>query len=506
MRIAVGGIAQESQSFSPVPGSWDHFSDAELFRGQEMLTHYGKTRTEIGAIVDVVAQRAAHAAGAPDRSEPVTLVPLIYAKASASAGHVEQAVFEGLRDELLTRLNQAGPVDGILLVLHGSMVADGYDDATGEILRAVRAQVGPTIPVVGTLDLHANVTVQMTAHATALVGYHTAPHVDMYETAQRGMAILLATVAGTVQPATALEQLPMLLPGETARTDAGPLAQVMELAYARLEEADILDISVFSVQPWLDVLEVGSSVVVVADGDAARAAAVARELAAAFWPRRHEFGVDLTPTAQAVTHALAAQHKPVILADSADAPSSGAPGDSTVLLQVLLDAPPHKPCYLNIADAAAAQQMAAAGVGNDVTVTLGNAAGSDFYPAVTVTGRVRMLADGAFVQKGPGFQGDVLHRGLCGVLQIGQITLVVMSRACRQWDPELYRSLGLEPADAQLVQVKSPAAFRAAYGPFAAEILIIDAPGVCSPNLAALPFKRVRRPLFPLDPDATWPG
>ena len=412
-------------------------------------------------------------------------------------------VFETIRDDLVARLRAAGPVDGVFLVLHGAMVVDGLDDGTGEILRAVRAVVGPEVPVVGTVDLHANVTDRMASTATALVGYHTAPHIDQAETGLRGLALLRDTIAGKVQPVCALRRLPMLLPGETARTTDGPYAEVMESAQRLARRPDVLDASVFSVQPWLDVQDVGCSVVVIADGDRDLAGREADRLADAFWERRHGFDVTLTPTSAAIHAALSSEHRPFVLADSADAPSSGAPGDSTVVLRELVDAGPERDCYHNVVDARAVEAMIAAGVGQIVTLSVGAKQAPALYAPVELTGRVRLISDGDFAEKGPG-RGGLLHRGRTGVLQVGHIHLVVMERAVRQWDPELYRSLGLEPLDAQIVVVKSPAGFRAAYEPIAAEIVLLDATGVCSPRLRSLPFKHVRRPLYPLDEFDAW--
>jgi microcystin degradation protein MlrC len=452
-----------------------------------MLQQAAGTKTELGGVLGTAQLHA------------VELVPLMAARASASAGPMLREVFEAIRGELLARLSAGLPVDGVLLVMHGAMVAEGYDDATGEVLRAVRAAIGPQLPLVVTLDLHANVTAQMVRHATALVGYHTAPHVDMYETGQRGMQLLLDAIAGQSRPVTALRRLPMILPGETGRTTQGPYAEVMQQAIELQGQPGVLDVSVFSVQPWLDVADVGCSVVVIADADRQLAEQEADRLAAEFWARRRAFEVTLTPTAAAVERALTSPHHPFILADSGDAPSSGAPGDSTVVLAELLKAQPARDCYLNIVDPPAVAEMIRAGVGQEVTLSVGARFTTTFYHPIQVSGRVKLISDGDFVQKGPGLQGVTFGRGRTGVLSIGHIQLVVMERPVIQWDPELYRSLGLEPRDAQLVVVKSPAAFRAAYEPLAAEILIVDAPGVCSPNLRSLPFKRVRRPLYPLD-------
>jgi len=336
------------------------------------------------------------------------------------------------------------------------------------------------------------------------VGYHTAPHVDLYQTGQRAMRLLLDSAAGRVRPCMAWRRLPMILPAENGCTTHGPLAEVMAQAEAVGRQPGILDVSVFSVQPWLDVPEVGCSVVVISDGEVRPAERATEHLADEFWRRRAALEVSLVPTAQAVRRALASERHPYVLADSADAPSSGAPGDSTVVLRELLRAAPQRDCLLNIVDPPAVAAMIQAGVGQHVTLRLGAGFSQSFYQPVEVTGYVQLISDGDFVHKGPGFQGVVSHRGRTGVLRIGHIYLVVMERPVIQWDPQLYRSLGLEPADAQIVVVKSPAAFRAAYEPLAAEIMILDAPGVCSPNLRALPYQRVKRPLYPLDEIEDW--
>jgi microcystin degradation protein MlrC len=491
MRIALGCFIQESHSFSPVAGSWLHFGSGQLARGSEMIRQFSDTRTELGGALAVASQTGAE------------IVPLLSAVASASSGPVRHAVFAALRDELLARLVAAGPIDGLCMVLHGAMVAEGYEDATGHVLAALRAMLGPATPLVATLDLHANTTAQMVAQSTALVGYHTAPHVDQYETGQRAMSLLTAILAGRARPAVALRRLPMILPAENGRTTEGPFSEVMGQVKALTGEPGILDASAFSVQPWLDVWDVGCSVLVVADGDRGLAERAADRLADAFWQRRQDFAVELTPTRDAIRRALASPHGPFVLADAADAPSSGAPGDSTVILQALLECRPEKDCLLNIVDAAAVARMMAAGPGREVILQVGGRI-AGIYEPVQVSGRVRLIADGDFVNKGPGNRGVVVHRGLTGVLQIGHVYLVVMERPVIQWDPELYRSVGLEPRDAQIVVVKSPAAFRAAYAPLAAEILLLDAPGICSPDLRSFPFVHVRRPLYPLDDVPDW--
>ena len=475
-----------------MPGSWEHFGPQEILRGSEIISKRMGTRTELGGAIQVA------------QSNGLEIVPTLSAMSTASAGPILQTVFEALLAELVTRIKEAGSLDGVFLALHGGMLAEHIQDASGAILAAVRTAIGTEIPLVCSLDLHANVTLQMVDSATAIVGYHTFPHIDLYETGYRGMELLTKTLTGQVRPTVALRKIPMILPGENGRTTQGPYAEVMAMVEELQKKPYILDASAFSVQPWLDVFEIGCSVIVVTNNDITLAQAEVNRLAEAFWERRAQFDVQLTPTHEGVLYALNSPSHPVILSDTADSPSSGAPGDSTVVLKEFLEAGADRPCFLNIVDPPAVAQAIGAGVGSSVTFPVGARYAPKFYQPITISGIVKIISDGEFFHKGLGFQGVPFQRGRTVVLQSGWISLVICERPAFQWDPEFYRSLGLEPRDAQAVVVKSPAAFRANYEPFAAEVLILDAPGVCSPNLRSYPFRNVRRPLYPLDDFQDW--
>jgi microcystin degradation protein MlrC len=496
MRIAVGSFIQESHSFSPVKGNMDNFLAGAYERGQDMLDKAAGTRTEVAGIMGVAAGHG------------VTLVPLLRAVNAAASGPIERETYEEIRDELLSRLRYEwieAPADGVILAMHGAMAADGYDDATGDVLRRVREIIGPDVPLVSTLDLHANITRQMCDSADAVVGYLTFPHIDLYETGERGMKLLLEAVAKKTQPVTVMRKLPMIVPAENAQTTRGVIHDLMQAAKSHLAQPGILDVSFFPMQPWLDMPDAGCAVVVVTDEpNRADAEAIAQQLADAWWQRKDEHRIELAPTNSVIAQALASAHGPWVLADSADAPSSGAPGDSPITIAALLRARPDKPCFTNIVDPTAVAKMVEAGVGSEVTVALGACSGAMLYQPIQVTGKVRLIADGDFTHKGMGLRGMVMHRGRTAVLQSGQVFIVVMETACLQWDRELYRSLGLDPAEAQIVIVKSPAGFRADYEPIAAEVRVLDAAGVCTPNLLSLPYKRITRPMHPWDVFGDW--
>jgi microcystin degradation protein MlrC len=256
----------------------------------------------------------------------------------------------------------------------------------------------------------------------------------------------------------------------------------------------------------MDTEDVAASVVAITSGDVDAAGRYARWLGAAFWSKRGEFVTELVSPDEAVRRALARTSGTVVLCDSADATTSGSTGDSTAILTALLRAAPlSATAYVNVVDPQAVQQAIRAGIGATVTVKVGGLLAPRSFTPVTLTGHVKTISDGTFTFKGPGMRGVPHHMGRTVVLVCDEIHLVVMERGVSQWDPQLYRSVGLDPADARMVQVKSPMAFRAAYEGLYDEVIVVAAPGAASPNLVSLPWKRLPRPIYPLDPEASWP-
>ncbi len=497
MRIAIGSYIQESHNFAPTVGRWQDFEEGQLFYGQAVIDTLRGTATEVNGAVDVAEAHSTH--------DKIVLVPLLRATQRSSTGPIVREVHEAIRDDMVARLSEAhaqAPLDGVFLSMHGAMSADGYDDATGDVLRAAREVVGSHVPIVVTLDLHANITHRMAAASDALVGYLTFPHIDLYETGQRGMLLLLHAISKKAKPVNVVAKLPMIVPAENAQTTNGVIHELMQsaLGVVRAPTRGILDVSFFPMQPWMDVPEAGCAIVVVAEpAHVLDAELLANTLAESWWLRRDEHAVELAETDAIIVEALASERQPWVFADSADAPSSGAPGDSSVTIAALLRAHPKKDCYTNIVDPAAVTKMVEAGVGSEVTVMLGASSGTTLYAPIEVTGKVRLISDGDFVHRARGLQGQLMRRGRTGVLQCGHVFIVVMELAVLQWDRELYKSVGLDPADAHIVIVKSPAGFRADYEPIAAEVRVLDAPGVCTPDLLSLPFRRIPRPMHPFD-------
>ena len=322
MRFFVAMVSHETNTFSPIRTDRALFEAHDLRYGGELLEAFRGTGTCLGGMIDT-----AGAAG-------IALVPSLAASASP-AGRVAKEFYAEARARLLADLRAAGPLDGVLLDLHGAMVVEGVDDGEGDLLAAVRETVG-AVPIAVTLDFHANVTRAMVQHATLLHGYKTYPHVDMDARGREATARLADIVAGRIRPTVAWRQPPLLPPIAGQLTTRGPMRRLYDVADAMERRPGVLSISIFAGFPLADIPDAGLSVYVATDGDQALADRLADELSAAAWALRHEFLHTALSPREAIARALALDGRPVVLADIADNTGGGAGGDTTELLREIL--------------------------------------------------------------------------------------------------------------------------------------------------------------------------
>jgi microcystin degradation protein MlrC len=498
MRIVTGGIAQETNTFQWQPTTLEDFQRAgfgTIVRGAELLA-LGGTGTVYGGVVPEAARLG------------VELIPTTYG-AVMPGGRVEQAAFDVLRAEILGGIRAALPVDGVLLVLHGAMALSDHDDAEVLLLADVRALVGPEVPIVAPLDLHTNLSAEMVALADALVGYKEYPHTDMPETGAQALRILVAAIRGEARPAMAHAHLPLIVPNQAMVTTwQSPLKDAIDRARLMEREPGILAATVLGGFPFADVTCGGISTIVVADGDPTLARRAADELAAICWERRAAFTIRPTPVAEAIAEALAGPPGSVyVLADVADSGASGTAGDGTAVLQGLLDAGARSAAVAQIMDAEAVAACVAAGVGGEVTLRVGGKHDGRHGPPVEVTGVVRSIHEGSFPLAGPMGAGTTSSRGRTVVLEIGGpggIELQLTELRGHPHDLNHFRAFGIEPTERRILVLKSAAHFRAAFEPIATMVIEVDAPGISSPKLTTFDYRRLPRPVYPLDPEASW--
>lgn len=489
MKIAIGSLMQETNTFAPVKTTLETFRAYYLLYGDELFTGYNDARVEVPGFINVM------------REANVEIAPLIAGFAAAS-GVLTRPTFDQLLNDLIARLQAALPVDGVLLALHGAMSVEDEPDAEGEILENVRAVVGMEIPIGVSLDLHAHVTPRMVEYATFIVGYQNYPHTDIYETGIRTARLMLDTLEGRRQPKAAIAKRPMVLSAVNARTLEGPLKEVADAAREMERSGRILHGSLFPVQPWMDIPDLGFGVIVVADKNLAEAQAAADELANMAWEIRAECEPDLMQLNEAIRIAHEAPEGLTVVGDAGDAPSGGAAADNVGVLKALLNYGADcakRQSYLTLCDPEAVQKAVKAGIGSEITLKVGHKFSTMDGEPLVITGRVRLLAEGSYLMGGEGSTGLTMNNGLTAVIAIGNISLCLRSLPAFEWDPAMYTSVGLNPRAAALLFVKSPSHFRATFGPIADRILVADTPGPTCANMRKVKFTRVTRPLYPLD-------
>lgn len=494
MRIAIGQLMQETNTLNPLVTTRRNFDQFGVMRGQEILDKLHDTN-EIGGFIQSLRAW-------PRPPEIIGLARLF----AWPTGLAEPDVTDWIRDEFVAPLRRALPVDGVLLALHGAMAGSACPDVEGMLLAACREVIGPKIPLVATLDLHANITQEMLRQADALVLFLTAPHIDVFETGVRGAGVLRKILLEGAKPAMAAVKIPLVVPAERANTeDPASVAFDFKRELVQLEATPgVLAAGLAPVQPWLDVPELGTTVVVVTDNDPAKAEREAKRLAAEVWCRREDYLPELTDLAEAVRRAHDQAQGLTVLSDSADATTSGATGDSTWVLRELLRYDWPRPALVTMVSPEVVELARERGEGAEIETDIGGVRDARFSRPVAIRARVTRLFDARFVLSGHLAKNLPVDMGPSAVLTVGNIQIVVTSRSGPHFAPQLFQAAGLDPFAAQVLVAKSPCGFRAAYAPRASQIMVVKAPGCAPPDFWNYEYKHILRPAWPWDRDLEW--
>lgn len=484
-RILIADCKQEISSFNPLPSQYDDF----LIRHGEGLYEQRGNNQELGGALAVFEAR-------PD----IEIVPTICARAG-SAGLLSAEGWKRLSEEVLATIFAGlDGIDGIYVSLHGAMGAEGELDPEGYLLEKLRERVGPEMPIVISLDLHGILTDRMLRQVDGFAIYWTYPHVDFADTGRRAAELLLKLMAGGVRPVAARAVIPALVRGDELITKTGCYGELLAECRRLEEEGSVLAAGIMIGNPFTDVPELCSQVLILTDGDAATAEREAVRLAQEFWPLRFRMQGKLVPLGRAIAQARSIDG-PVIFTDAADATSSGASGDSNAILAALREAGYGKRVLAQIVDAPAAAAAHAAGVGASLSLTLGGSIDPARFPPMQVTATIKLLSDGEAAletMKAP------LRAGPTAVLTYGNVTVVVMSRSVSLFDRAMYYANGLDPEDFDLIVVKSPHTEFHMFDQWCARNFNIDAPGATSANLRSLGHRICARPVYPLDENVTF--
>ncbi len=507
-RIAICGFNLESNRFAPTCARAD-FEENMYFRGEDISRQARLEAPSIHLGVKGFYAVMDGAFGGPDGWTPVPVVLV----GSTPAGPVEEGFFKEFLGELESGLKAAGPLDGVYICQHGAAVATHSHDPDGDMFALVREIVGPSVAIIATLDLHANVSEAMMQATDMMIGYRTNPHVDMLERGEEAARAMLEMFSG-VRPEKYRVRLPLVAPSVTQLTAEGhPYGDLIRLGQTRVDPpggAGVMNVTILSGFAFGDTPKNGMTVITHTRGDANLARRVTLELAEAGWADRERYRPNMISLEDAVARARAvgedAGAAPILFADPADNPGGGGRGNTTYILKAMLGAGV-RGCVLGVFfDRAAVTAAEAAGIGTTLAITLNAEEENEFSHPLTVDARVVSLHDGRFVGRYGMVAGTTADTGATAVLDLGGITVICISKRQQCRSSDYLSAFGIDPAACRSIVVKSRGHFRAGFQHlFPPErILEVDVPGLTSPNLANFAWRYLPRPVFPLDPDAVW--
>lgn len=486
MRIAIGGIMHESNTFSATVTDRARFEEGSLARGDEIVAVWRDAHHELGGFIEGASRFG------------FELAPTVMAWATP-AGPVADDVLDEVAAGIIaaTRKSRA---DGLLLALHGAMVTPKHPDADAEVLRRVREALGPDLLIVTTLDYHANVAPEMAALSNALIGYQTYPHIDQRECGLKAAELIARSVRGETHPVAAVVKPPLVINLLGQETDREPMRELMARAREGENLPGMLSVSLMAGFPYADVPEMGPAVIAVADGDRELAQRVGNELGDALWGVRERLLLGCPGPEEAVRRAMAAARRPVVLVDLGDNIGGGSAGDGTALLLELIRqrAQGAVVVLFDPDGAAAAREL---GPGGSFQRPVGGKLDRLHGDPVAVRGVVRSIHDGKWVEKEPRHGGRRFNdQGMTAVIDLdGSNVLVLNSLRTPPFSLGQLESLGIDPSRQAILVVKAAVAYRAAYGPIAGEIIEVDTPGLTAIDPRRFTYHQRRKPMFPFE-------
>ncbi|MCA9073208.1 MAG: M81 family metallopeptidase, partial [Planctomycetaceae bacterium] len=415
----------------------------------------------------------------------------------------EETLF-ALTDRMLARLQEAGPLDGLLLAAHGATVSSGPKDVDGFWLSKVRDFVGPEMPIVATLDPHANLSPQIVAATDALVAYQTNPHIDQRQRGIEAAKIIAGAVRGEYRPTQAAAFPPMAINIEKQLTEEEPCLGIFQKAKELMSRPDVLSSSVILGFPYADVEEMGSSVVVVTKDNPGMAKVLSNDLGQALWNRREEFVGEFIAPHAAVKEALT-REPPVCLLDMGDNAGGGSPADGTILAHHLIEQE-IADSFVCLYDPVAVQTAEQAGAGQTIRLTMGGKTDALHGPPISCEVEVLSLHDGKFTESQPRHGGGThFHQGRTAIVKTQSgLTVMLTSRRQPPFSLSQLTTFGLKPETFRVIVAKGVHAPVAAYREVCKSFIRVNTPGVTAADMRQLPFKNRRKPLFPIEPETTW--
>lgn len=494
MKVISAGIQHETNTFAENSTTLrDFIRDShlgeELSGGNLIFDRFTGTQTIQGGYI----------AGANESG--LELVPVLNVRAQPS-GIVEKEAFDDLKLLMVQRIREALPAEGILLDLHGAMVTEEHEDAEAELVRAVRDLVGPELPIVVTLDLHANITSKLAELSTVIIGFQTYPHVDMGERGREAAILLGRILRNEVQPVQVFRQLPLATMPPMQCTLREPMQSIISDLKTLESQTGLLTATIALGFPFADIRDMGVSVLATADGNRELAESASDQLANRLWDARNELQPKLTSIEEAMKIAQKTDGL-VIFADGSDNPGGGAPCDGTVALQAMIEADFQGGLVALIYDPETAKLAHQAGVGQKIAATIGGKTDDRHGSPVRVDAEVLTLSNGEFTYRGEMAKGLKDSLGATALLRVGGVEILTCSIRRQLLDRAMFETVHIDPSTRNLLVIKSAVHFRADIGPLAQLILDGDTPGIHRPDFSCFQYQNLRRPVFPLDPADT---
>ncbi|MFD0713855.1 M81 family metallopeptidase [Paenibacillus sp. GCM10027626] len=481
VRIAVCGILHETNTFAPGRTTLADFK-ADWHAGDAFLERYTGTRTSMGGVIDAT------------QKDGLELVPGLYTYTTPS-GMVTSETLDALERELVDSI--AADADGIVMILHGAMVAESCFDVEGRLIRTVRNRFGSNVPIAVTLDLHANITPEMVEAADIYSCYDTYPHIDAYERAIDAVNMLAAAIRGEVKPVLAWSAPGMVVVPQAMLTSEGAMKELMDEAAAIEADPQVLKVTVAGGFPYSDVPYAGMSFIVVADGSQEVADKYAQQLKAWAWNNRHRFITPIYSVQEALQAAYAEEEGPVVLTEASDNVGGGAPADGTFLLAELVNAP--RKSLIVIRDEEEARKAYALGAGAAFAGEIGGKSDKLHGDPVKVSAVISQVSDGKYRHVGAYMTGQHADMGRTAVLETGNLTIILTENRVAPWDVAHVTSVGLDPGQFHIIVAKSAIAWKTAFGDLAKKAFDVDTPGCCSALLSHFEYKHLNKPLYPFD-------
>jgi len=485
MRIATGSISHESSTFTTVKTDWENYRNQRFgYRsGEDVLDFFRGSNTAVGGFI-----AGCEACG-------FELVPTIFANAHPS-GPTLRSVFYEILDDMLIRMEQIDKIDGVLLDLHGAMVAENIDDADGYILAAVRELVGPDTPIIAQLDMHSNMSPLRVEKADVIIGHETYPEIDQEERGMECVEVMRRILQEDLKPTLALHQIPMIW-GIHQITAQPPMKEAIDYLHEIESRPGVICGSIATCYPLADIPTLGASVYIVTDNDQHLAQSLADELGGWIWERRANWQSTMPETAEILPEAEAVGQYPIIFADRNDNTGNGSPGDSTGMLRTFLDQSLEDACILYMVDPAAVALCQQAGVGSEIELEIGAKSTSLQGKPVKMKVKVIALSNGNFTYDGPRNRGLRGCMGPSAHIVQNSVHVLLVSHREQPFGIAFSLTMNLDPRKMRYIGIKSTVHFRAVFESFAGNIYVVSEPGVHSTKTLKRQYKNLDRRLYP---------